>query len=334
MHIGKSYGFLEFLIWTRRRATLLLVNAGLAAGLYLLAGWHWLALPWPVVAILGTAASFIVGFKNAQTYARSVEAQQVWTTITSLSRYWGLISRDFPVHAGAARDLVLRHLAWLTVVRYQLRAPRSWEAAGRAPDVEYRSKAFRVAEHTVPLAQALSPYVPAAEMDALLASGNPAGMLIAQQSQAIRQLYTGQELVPLHHAEMQKTLKEFLDQHARAERIKNFPYPRQYAIINTVFVWTFALLLPLGVVREFAQIGTAAGWRELMGWLAVPFSTLVAWMYVALDQVGESTENPFEGSANDVPITYICQGIERESRTLLGEQGLPEPAGPDNHIVL
>ena len=37
----------------------------------------------------------------------------------------------------------------------------------------------------------------------------------------------------LHHTEMQKTLKDLLDQQSKAERIKNFPYPRQYATINT-----------------------------------------------------------------------------------------------------
>ena len=328
MHIGTSYGPAEFLYWTRRRACLLLANAAIVTGLYLLAGWRWLALPWPVVAILGTAASFIVGFKNAQTYSRSVEAQQIWSTITSLSRHWALISRDLPASGGAAPGLVHRHLAWLTAVRYQLRAPRAWEAAGRAPNAEYRSKAFLVSEQAVPLEQALAAHLPADTVKELLAGGDPPGALMSAQSQAIRQLYTGAELVLLHHAEMQKTLKELADQHARAERIKNFPYPRQYAIINTVFVWTFALLLPFGVVKEFAQLGAASGW------LAIPFSALIAWMYVALDQVGESTENPFEGSANDVPITHICQGIERELRGLLGEPAVSQETEPDHRIIL
>ena len=83
MHIGKSYGVAEILFWTRRKAYLLAANATLIVGLYQLAGWRWLALPWPVLAMLGTAASFIVGFKNAQTYNRTVEAQQVWSTMTA-----------------------------------------------------------------------------------------------------------------------------------------------------------------------------------------------------------------------------------------------------------
>jgi putative membrane protein len=42
-------------------------------------------------------------------------------------------------------------------------------------------------------------------------------------------------------------------------------------------------------------------------------------MYTSLAQVGESTENPFEGSANDVPISTLCAAIERDLRWMLGE---------------
>ena len=52
---------------------------------------------------------------------RTVEAQQIWSAITSASRYWGLISRDFPTGGAAHRELVHRHLAWLTALRYELR---------------------------------------------------------------------------------------------------------------------------------------------------------------------------------------------------------------------
>lgn len=334
MHIGKSYGPLEFLRWTRRKVYLLTASATAVAGLYQLGGWHWLALPWPVLAMLGTAASFIVGFKNAQTYNRTVEAQQVWSSITGASRYWGLVCRDFPAGGDAAGALVNRHLAWLTAVRYQLRTPRVWEAAGGPSNAEYRARSFTVPEHEVTLEAELGKYLPPATVTELVAAPSVPLTLIAMQSAAIRDLFARQEIPVLHHTEMQKTLKELVDQHARAERIKNFPYPRQYAIINSLFVWTFALLLPVGFVKEFAQLSAPGLMQGQMGWLAVPFSVLVGWMYVGLDQVGESTENPFEGGANDVPITHICRTIELELRTMLGERGLSALAEPASRIVL
>ncbi|CAH0146817.1 hypothetical protein SRABI118_00427 [Massilia sp. Bi118] len=305
MHVGKSYRLAEFLYWTRRRIYLVAASAGAVTALYQLGGWHWLSLPWPVLALLGTAASFIVGFKNSQSYGRTVEAQQIWSSITAASRYWGLISRDFPADGGAVKELVSRHLAWLAAVRYELRAARVWEAAAAAQNAEYRERSFEVAERRVPLEAELAKYLAPQTVAELLASRDIPAALMGLQSRAIRSLFLAQGLQVLHYAEMQKTLKDLSDQHARAQRIKNFPYPRQYAIVNSLFVWLFALLLPLAMVREFAALPAPGFMHGQMGWLALPFSVLIAWMYLALDQVGESTENPFEGSANDVPITWL-----------------------------
>lgn len=331
MKVAASYSLLELLLWTRRRLYLLLVFALVPVVLYRLLGQGWAALPWPVAVSLGTAASFIVGFKNAQTYQRTLEAQQVWGTLVGLSRYWGLLCRDFPTQPGHTRRLVMRHLAWLTVLRYQLRTPRRWEAAHRGANAEYRERHFRVPEADTPLSDELARFQPATEGAA------PSTLhLIAQQSAALRELYTAQQLAVLHHTEMQKTLKDLLDQQGRAERLKNFPYPRQYAAINRCFVWSFAALLPWCLVREFDRLNEMVG-PPLAGhmvWATVPFAMLVGWMYLALDLVGESTENPFEGGANDVPISQMSRQIEIELRQLLGDTELPPALSPSHDILL
>ena len=72
-----------------------------------------------------------------------------------------------------------------------------------------------------------------------------------------------------------------------------------------------------------------------MAWLTVPFSVLVSWMYVSLDQVGESTENPFEGGANDVPIAQICRWVEIELRETLQRDRPAAPLlRPTNQVIL
>jgi putative membrane protein len=53
---------------------------------YHVADLKWLGLPWPVVALSGTATAFIVGFKNVQTENRTWEARQIWGDILSSSR--------------------------------------------------------------------------------------------------------------------------------------------------------------------------------------------------------------------------------------------------------
>ena len=335
MHIGKSYSLVEFVLWTRRKAFVLCAVATMPVLLFQAADWRWISLPWPVLALLGTAASFIVGFKNAQTYSRTLEAQQIWSAISSGSRYWGLICRDFPGSAGNTKELVYRHMAWLTALRYQLRTPQIWEASAHRYNFEYRRKAFRIPEQEVAIECELKKFLTTDELMLLRTRKNLPTALLSLQSAAIRELFTG-GLPVLHHTEMQKTLKDLVDQQARAERLKNFPYPRQYAVINAIFVWAFALLLPFGMVAEFAKLNNlvTGALQGYMTWLTVPFSVLVAWMYVSLDQVGESTENPFEGGANDVPITQICLQLEIDLRNMLGEKDIPSLAPAQNNIIL
>jgi predicted membrane chloride channel (bestrophin family) len=58
------------------------------------------------------------------------------------------------------------------------------------------------------------------------------------------------------------------------------------------------------------------------------------WLATSLGRVGESTESPFEGSANDIPISQMCRTAEMDLRAMLGETDLPSPLQPTNNIVL
>lgn len=81
------------------------------------------------------------------------------------------------------------------------------------------------------------------------------------------------------------------------------------------------MLFPFGLLQKFDKLNDmiSGPMRGNMVWLAIPFSVIVSWMYTSLAQVGESTENPFEGSANDVPISTLCAALERDPRLMLGE---------------
>jgi putative membrane protein len=80
--------------------------------------------------------------------------------------------------------------------------------------------------------------------------------------------------------------------------------------------------------HEFRRVGTSAVW------LTIPFSVVVTWLFLALEKVGESTENPFEGGANDVPITAISRTIEIDLRQMFGERDVPPPLAPSNAILM
>lgn len=233
------------------------------------------------------------------------------------------------------RELVNRHLAWVTALRYQMRRHRAWESTNLRTNAEYQ-RHYCVPEKETALDVELAKFLAGNELHAVLASSNKATRLMANQSRAIKALFQGGEIVINFFIEMEKAVKELLDHQGRSERIKNFPYPRQYAIINAFFIRFFCVLLPFGLLREFDALNAVAtGWMKgHMVWLVVPFSVMISWMYTTLEQVGASTENPFEGGANDVPIAQINRMIEIELRELLGDADLPVLLRPRNNIIL
>ncbi|MNR88121.1 Bestrophin, RFP-TM, chloride channel [compost metagenome] len=335
MNVGKSYRLSEFLRWTRREIYLLLALGAIPVCLYQLAHWRWLAIPWTVVALIGTATAFIVAFKNTQTYNRTVEAQQIWSAILSSSKAWGLMSRDYLKSSDSSRQLVNRHLAWVTALRYEMRQTRAWESTNGRTNAEYQ-RLYCVPEKESTLDAELAKYLKDGELHAVLATQNKASQLLAHQSRAIRELFQSGEIVINFFIEMEKMIKELIEHQGRSERIKNFPYPRQYAIINTIFIRFFCVLLPFGMLKEFDALNASMSglMQGHMVWLVIPFSVMISWVYTSLEQVGESTAHPFEGGANDVPIAQISRMIEVQLCEMLGDAELPPLLQPKNNIIL
>jgi ion channel-forming bestrophin family protein len=335
MHVGRSYRIPEFLVWTREDIYVLVALGLVPVVLYQVAGLKWLGIPLAAVVLLGTATAFIVGFKNIQTYNRTWEARQIWGDIAGHSRAWGTMSRDFVRDAAKARTLVYRHLAWLIALRHYLRGPRTWETLGKRNNAEYR-KHYSVPEHETALEVELAEYLPDEELRRVLSTHSLATQIIALQSATIRQMYAGEEIVVLQFVDMQKSVRDLHLHQARSERIKDFPFPRQFATVSAMFVDLFCVLLPFGLLREFDKLNDAVDglMKGHMVWLVLPVSVVVSWMYTSLQQVGESTENPFEGGANDVPISQLCRSLEIDLREMLGEADLPAPLEPRNNIVL
>lgn len=81
------------------------------------------------------------------------------------------------------------------------------------------------------------------------------------------------------------------------------------------------------MLQEFEKLG-----GHLI-WLCIPFSVLASWVFTTMEKIGESSESPFEGSANDVPITAISRTIEIDLREMLGETTIPQPIKPQNNIL-
>ena len=245
------------------------------------------------------------------------------------------MSRDFISNELKTKELIYRHFAWLTALRYQMRDERIWETTHQSYNEEYK-RFYSIPEKETSLESELAKYIPAEELKYILTTKNRAAQLMSLQSKATKELYETGELNDFRFIEMQRAIKDFYDQQGRSERIKNFPYPRQFATINRIFIYLFCLLLPFGLLRDFDSLNAGAPdyLKGFMVWLVVPFSVLLSWVFTTLEQVGESTENPFEGSANDVPISQMSRTIEIDLREMIGETDLPPALQPKNNVIL
>jgi len=338
MNTANNYKIKHFVWWTRTKIYKMLLLSIVSTALFYFFHWEWLAIPWVPVALLGTAAAFISGFRNTQTYNRTWEARQVFGSIETDSRVFGIMVKDFirleeeEDEIALQRQIIYRHFAWLTAFRFQLREVKSWEnVETRSYNREYLSY-YKVPEWESNLESEITDYLQKEELQALLITQNRATQLIRFQSAHLRKLNEQNIIVAPNYVALENQLKSLFDNQGKCERIKNFPYPRQFASISLYFTSALCFFLPLGFIGEFSKLIEKYGSHII--WLTVPFSVLIGWVFLVLEQIGESTENPFEGGANDVPITQISKNIEIDLREMLGENELPQPHKPVNEIVM
>ena len=179
---------------------------------------------------------------------------------------------------------------------------------------EWNSK-IHIPERGVSLSEDLKAHLPEDEHGWVMSKKNQAAAILYLQSEKLRELKEIGYIWEFSFLKLQSLLTEFFTLQGKTERIKNFPYPRQYATISHQFVWIFIALLPFGIVPEFSKVATEIASSHptvapSFVWMAIPFSAAVSWVFHTLLRVGTSGENPFEGTSNDVPISAIARGIE------------------------
>ena len=177
--------------------------------------------------------------------------------------------------------------------------------------------------------------------DEVLTKTNKAAAVLKLQSHHIRALKERGLIWEFSFLEMESKISALITHQGKSERIKNFPYPRQYATLGYDIVNTFIWLLPFGIIPVFADLANELSVDyPVIGphlvWLAIPFSTIVSWVFNTMQRIGTVGENPFEGSANDVPISTISRGIEIDLLEMLGveKEKIPGPVPTDFDVQM
>jgi putative membrane protein len=289
--------------------------------------------------------AFYVGFKNNQAYDRMWEARKIWGAIVNSSRAWGMYVDGFitdqftnqsvseeEVHSIKHR-LIYRHVGWLYALRSQLLVVTPWEHANQAGHTG-RTARFYQERFGIGLINdevtktELKHYLPPNEYDRLVGNVNTATQIINEQSRDLRELRKQDLIEDFRHMELEQLLYHFYEHQGKCERIKKFPLPRQYANMSRYFVGIFIILFPFSLIPELLELGD---WGF---WLSIPIAALLGWVYVMMEIVGDYTENPFQGMANDIPMLSLCRTIEIDLREMLGEKELPAPIKAKNDILM
>lgn len=350
MYIQKRYSFKNVLMWTKREIIFFTVYATIMTILFELLNLRWLQVPLSPVALIGTAVAFMVGFQNNSAYDRIWEARTIWGGIVNTSRSFIITLKDsFYMHRAEAtkeeeaelKIITNRHIAWLTALRYAMRAKKSWESTYQNNGKKANHFTYNVPEYMTLLEDELRPLLSTEDFNKVMATDNKPNALISLQSEHLRRLTNEKKIWDFSLLNLQQMLAELSALQGRSERIKNFPYPKQYASIGYHFVHIFMWLLPMALIPAFGLLGmevakTNSVIGEYFVWLNIPFTVIVIWVFNTMLRIGLAGENPFEGSPNDVPISNISRGITRDILQIIGEkpENIPPPFVNINDIEM
>ena len=336
MYTKKVFPVIGMAIWTRFESFIFLGIGIVFVILIEYLGLSWLKLPWAPIAIIGSAVAFVIGFQNNSAYDRIWEARKIWGGIVNISRTFGMFTQDMITNEHATskltkteldhetKTLTYRHIAWMTALRHAMRQSKSWETSSSDRSNQRFIKLIGSPEMRSNLIDDLRPYLSKEDMDYVLSKDNKQTALLYLQSHHLKQLKEKGIIWEFSFLELENVLKEMFSFQGKSERIKNFPYPRQFATLNHYFMWVFVLFLPLGIIPQFAEMGHEMVVNfPIVGkyfiWLSVPICAIIAWVFHTMERIGRMGENPFEGLMNDVPISTIARGIEIDLRQNLGE---------------
>lgn len=347
MYVQRRFPFKKVLVWTKRELIFFIVLATAYTIFYEILGIKWLQVPFTPVALIGTAVAFMIGFQNNAAYDRIWEARKIWGGIVNTSRSLVItLKESFYMHRAESnkdetetlRTIAHRHIAWLTALRYAMRTKKPWEATYESMHKKETFK-YNVPEFDFSLEEEIRPHLSQEDFDYVMSFDNKPNAIINLQSKHFRSLTDEKKLWDFSLLNLQQTLQELTALQGKSERIKNFPYPKQYGSIGYHFVHIFMWLLPMAIIPAFAKMGLEiANTNPFIGtyfvWLNIPFTVIVIWVFNTMLRIGLAGENPFEGSPNDVPISNISRGITRDILQIIEEdqQYIPDTIKNINYI--
>lgn len=270
-----------------------------------------ISLPFSIAAILGSALAIFIAFRNNSSYSRWWEARTLWGGIINSSRVLARLIITFTdSHSHQQnydkerseqfkKEMIFKVIAWVHALRLHLRRQDNWNE--------------------------LKPLLSAQEFEELEKKQNKPNYLHLLSGKKIYEAMANGTLGGFDSFQMEGQLLALANYQGGCERIKNTPLLRQYDFFTKVFLYTFIFLLPFSLIGDFTKMNIA--------FLMIPVSIIISFVFAIIGKVGEVNEDPFENRITDVPLTAMCNTIERDLREMLGENDLPKKLEAENGFL-
>jgi len=270
-----------------------------------------ITFPFSISAILGSALAIFIAFRNNSSYGRWWEARTLWGGIINSSRVLARLIITFTdSHAHQPnfdkdrseqfkKEMIYKVIAWVHALRLQLRNQPNWNE--------------------------VKPFLTDQEVAMLERSQTKPNFIQLASGKRIYEAMANGTLGGFDSFQMEGQLLALANYQGGCERIKNTPLLRQYDFFTRVFLFTFILLLPFSLIGDFIKMN--------IDYLMIPVSVIISFVFAIIGKVGEVNEDPFENKITDVPLTAMCNTIERDLREMLGEIDLPKKSEAENGFL-
>jgi putative membrane protein len=266
------------------------------------------------ISFFGAILSVFLAFRNNNAYGRWWEARQLWGDLVNASRMIGLqtmtliASKDpnYPSEREEEQirtlrsEVIYRHVAYINLLRMQLRGDIHLDQV----------------QH----------YLGESDRQRMTQSINPATQLLLSQGEKLKEAANEGLLSDYQLISMMDTLARFYNIQGSCERIKNTPFPREYDGFIRYLLGILLSIIPIYFLGIFSD--------DLSKVLIIPITIVVALVLGFANKAGEIMEDPFENRLHDIPMTDICNTIERDMlQQLHTTSPIPEKIRTQENIV-
>lgn len=226
--------------------------------------------------LMGAALGVLLVFRTNTAYDRWWEARKVWGALVNTSRSFAQFTGTLPLEAESKDRLFKLIQAFPYALKEHLRSGLIYEEVSFLAKEDYEElKDWKHHPNAI------------------------ANMMLRH----IKQNYNRQIITDYQFVKFNDYTDLLTDILGKCERIKKTPIPIAHAFLLKIYVWIYALIMPIGFI-------------ETLGWWTVFAVAIIYYVAMSLVTIAEEIEEPFGHDPNDLPLDGMSQTIQENVKEI------------------